>query len=212
MFWICIQECETYLSCKHLDLTESEKNKGRFWPHFVEWSKSVSIGTLCFFHFCLTPQFLSVKVEFQAARVLASKRLFIHPWKQGIRSKSTRHDQVPGLELYAEGTRVGWKILLIGSVDFRLCSRKVHDFEPLNPQVKATLLAIPLLPQDSHIQADSTRFRSTYQSYVEQNIGWSGVDWVLLRPLCHNFWQLGNLLWENFHDHFFSASKRNNLP
>ena len=105
--YLCIQECETYLSCKHLDLTESEKNKGSFWPHFVEWSKSVSIGTLCFFHFCLTPQFLSVKVEFQAARVLASKRLSIHPWKQGIRSKSTRHDQVPGLKLYAEGTRVG---------------------------------------------------------------------------------------------------------
>ena len=44
-----------------LDLTESEEDKGRFCPHFVHWSKSVAIWTIRLFHFCLTPQFLSVK-------------------------------------------------------------------------------------------------------------------------------------------------------
>jgi hypothetical protein len=62
-----------------LDLTESEKVKERFCPYFVQWYFVPLLPdtpiSVCQMRKSVK---LSVKVEFLAARVLASKRLFIH--------------------------------------------------------------------------------------------------------------------------------------
>ena len=44
---------------KLLGLTENEKDRGIFCPHFVQLSNSVSIRTIRLFHNSLPPQFLS---------------------------------------------------------------------------------------------------------------------------------------------------------
>ena len=61
--------------------------------------------------------------------------------------------------LYAEETRAGRDILLICSVDFRLCSRRVHDIEALDMGKGHTAQHSALTVELSWL-------------------GWSGVDWV----------------------------------
>ena len=55
--------CWDFLRCKLLCLTENEKDRGMFCPHFVQLSNSVSKRTIRLFHYSLPPQFLSVKWE-----------------------------------------------------------------------------------------------------------------------------------------------------
>ena len=83
IFTICWQAITTMLLLTLCNgLPADSKDKSRFCPHFVQWLRSVSIGTIRLFPYCLSPQFrsvklgnLSVRVEFLSARVLASKRL-----------------------------------------------------------------------------------------------------------------------------------------
>ena len=47
----------------HFIFTFTVWDRGIFCPHFVQLSNSVSIRTICLFHYSLPPQFLSFKLE-----------------------------------------------------------------------------------------------------------------------------------------------------